>query len=34
LKIRAGTAMVRLIVRDQSTGRYGTLDIPVQPTPP
>jgi hypothetical protein len=32
LKIRAGTAL-RLIVRNQSTDNYGTLDMPVMRGP-
>jgi hypothetical protein len=32
-KLRPGTTMIRVIVRDRSSGRYGTLDVPVKHIP-
>jgi hypothetical protein len=32
-KLRPATTMIRVIVRDRSSGRYGTLDVPVKQIP-
>jgi len=32
-KLRPGTAIIRVLVRDRRSGRYGTLDVPVNQIP-